>query len=328
MRRFLVISLFILLHLPAFSQAEKGDIFIFINEYEWSLDKHQDSFATSDEYVVKGLQLGGYPCHATIKKDQISKLVKGMLIEFDDNNILQKEEPSLFIKKMDEQLVFHLGTPDSRKDDINEFFSSVERSWYKENYRLDILAMYNSDNRGPYLITVRGFDKSEPNFRQSFWGDKKATVIQGEGKSDQSSSFDRYTIEDYIAGMPCDVYFSFTDNLLTLGAYSFTQKHTNRNDYINDYNKLVSLLTKKYGEPSENKPLWRNSLYKGNYEEYGFAISMGHLVYKAKWHTPLTDIELSLSGENSEIDLFLIYTSAKYASQRQSAEENKELIGL
>lgn len=328
MKKIIIIIALLLLTSPVYAQTEKTDLFAYIDGFEWTTTKHQHPFSDKGDYTVNGLQFAGYPCHATITKDPTRNRVMRITVEFDDKDAIKKERAKAFSNRMDNILISYFGNPDSTKDDPDGILSSNERVWYKEDYRVDFLHFYKGEDNIMCLLSIRGFDKNEPNFRKSFWGDSKSKVVSVEGQADKGYKSDIYYISDNVAGMPCNVMFSFTNGELSGGLYSFEQKHTNRNDYIGEFNKLVSLLTKKYGEPSENNPIWRNSLYKGDIEEYGFAISMGHLVYRAKWITPLTEIVLDLSGENSQIDLYLIYTSSRLEAKRVEAEENKDLIGL
>ena len=87
------------------------------------------------------------------------------------------------------------------------------------------------------------------------------------------------------------------------------EKHTNKNLYINDYESLKEILTKKYGKPEIDKVIWKNDLFKSAKQDWGTAISIGHLEYFSSWETPTTYINLGLNGDNYKISLTLGYES-------------------
>ena len=114
----------------------------------------------------------------------------------------------------------------------------------------------------------------------------------------------------------------------------FTHSHSNENDYILDFNKLKEILTKKYGKPIEDERLWKNDLYRDDPQYWGFAISLGHLIYLATWETPATDttdttiITLLLNGENFEIMFCIEYLSKNLHKLEEKAIEKKSLEEL
>lgn len=128
-----------------------------------------------------------------------------------------------------------------------------------------------------------------------------------------------------IAGFDAALYYEFVNDQLVNACYMFDIQHTNENDYIDDYEKLKTLLTKKYGSPISNDDMiWKDTLYQNKQDEYGFAVSIGHLVYLTKWETEDTLIDLHLSGDNYKIYLFISYTSKnlKYLLEKKQEEEN------
>ena len=82
------------------------------------------------------------------------------------------------------------------------------------------------------------------DFRKTTWGMTKKEVRRIEGEP-------RYETErvlgylDTVAGMDCMVLYGFENGKLTRGGYRFLVKHSNKNLYIDDYEKIKKLLTKK-----------------------------------------------------------------------------------
>jgi len=105
---------------------------------------------------------------------------------------------------------------------------------------------------------------SGQDFRNAKWGSTMSQV-----KSTESGKLIKETSEYIIYQTKLtdfDVYaiYIFAGNKLVRAKYSLLESHTNKNDYISDYNTLKSLLTKKYGNPTEDENIWKNDLYKNN----------------------------------------------------------------
>ena len=110
-----------------------------------------------------------------------------------------------------------------------------------------------------------------------------------------------------------NLYYLFDNNDKVYTAfYSFTETHTNKNKYIDDYDSLVSTLTEKYGKPIKNTSVWSDDLYKDSPSDYGFAVSLGHLIYASNWETDTTSIIHGLTGDNYKISHNLYYQSKTY----------------
>jgi len=103
------------------------------------------------------------------------------------------------------------------------------------------------------------------------------------------------------------------------------ESHTNKNDFITDYNDFKKILTKKYGKPKQDETLWKNDLYKDDYSDWGTAISIGHLVYLSSWETQDTEINNILMGENFAISCIVEYTSKNLKEIEKKAQEKKAL---
>jgi len=170
------------------------------------------------------------------------------------------------------------------------------------------------------LIKEESKPKSETDFRKASWGMSREQIKALENNLKITMEKEEYLgYQTQIAGLDCNLIYFFTNNKLVRGRYFFTEPHSNRNDYILDYTTLKKLLEKKYGEASEDEQIWKNDLYKDDYDQWGFAVCVGHLVYYAKWETDITIIYLSLNGENYEISLMIEYQS----KQLKSLEEQE-----
>jgi len=128
-----------------------------------------------------------------------------------------------------------------------------------------------------------------------------------------------------VGGFDCKIVYIFAKGKLVRAKYISTVTHSNPNDYIWDYKKWKEILTKKYGDPIEDREIWRNDLYKDDPQYWGLAISAGHLAYFATWETPATEITMLLHGENFEITLEIEYQSKQLKYLEEEEKEKKAL---
>ena len=161
------------------------------------------------------------------------------------------------------------------------------------------------------------------DFRKTNWGMSKEQVKAIE---DKKPDFDEDTFVEYkveISGNDFKCVYNFLQDKLYSSKYIFNGTHTNKNDYIYDYENLKEILIKKYGKPKADEVVWKNDLYKNDKQEWGMAISVGHLTYGAIWETPSTEIGLILVGNNYRIMLVIGYDSKELKEWAKRIEEKE-----
>jgi hypothetical protein len=174
------------------------------------------------------------------------------------------------------------------------------------------------------------YAKEEPrksasfDFRKATWGMSKKQVKATESGKIVRDDDDVLAYSGTVSGMEALIAYIFTDSKLVRAKYVFLPDHTNKNDYIVDYKNVKETLTDKYGAAKSDDSYWRNDLYKTDYSEWGFAVSLGHLTYSADWETESTEISLILSGENYKINLATEYTSKQFKSLEETARQKKK----
>jgi hypothetical protein len=166
------------------------------------------------------------------------------------------------------------------------------------------------------------------DFRHTTWGMTADEVIKSEGKDPQERSEKIAVYSTKISGKDFLLIYQFIENKLAIAGYMLDEKHTNKTDYLADYNEIKELLIKKYGEPAEDQQEWKNDLYKNNTAKWGTAISVGHLSYTSIWETPNTTINLALHGDNFEIQCGVLYNSKEHQALVQGAHEQESLNQL
>lgn len=165
----------------------------------------------------------------------------------------------------------------------------------------------------------------EYNFRKTKWGMSIAKVKSSEPLDVAKEDTTLLGYKTTVIGKDVFVVYFFIDNKLVRARYVLAESHTNKNDFITDYNDFKEILTKKYGKPKQDESLWRNDLYKDDYSGWGTAISLGHLIYLSSWETPDTEIKNMLMGENYDISCIVEYRSKNLKELEKKAQEKKAL---
>lgn len=156
---------------------------------------------------------------------------------------------------------------------------------------------------------VENTASSNMAFRKSNWGMSKDEVLGIESGVPKYKSDTVLVYADKVAGFPTDVLYIFAKDKLVRAKYLFTQEHSNKTEFISDFNKIKTSLRDKYRDPKNDRQIWKNDLYKSEPTEWGMAIAVGHLNYYTLWGNPETSIFLYLDGENFEITLGIEYSS-------------------
>jgi hypothetical protein len=163
------------------------------------------------------------------------------------------------------------------------------------------------------------------DFRKSNWGMSKAQVKSSENITLVKEDVNLLAYSGNVSNLEVLVIYIFVEDKLVRTRYSFIEKHTNKNEYISDYSAIKVALTEKYGNPSLDKEYWLNDLYKKDYDQKGFAISLGHLKYFSEWETTRTKITSALTGDNYEISHVTEYLSKELDAfeEKKKKEKNK-----
>jgi len=151
--------------------------------------------------------------------------------------------------------------------------------------------------------------KDQFSFRKTYWG---MSVDEVKNTEESQPVYEQDNIVMYnssLSGFDVSCGYLFTNGQLFRGVYTFNLQHTNDNDYIGDFDGIKATMIKKYGKPKQDEVNWKDDLYKSDPKKYGFAVSLGDLVYFTTWETKDTDIVLELTGDNYNINLRMSYWS-------------------
>lgn len=134
-------------------------------------------------------------------------------------------------------------------------------------------------------------------------------IIECEGKEPDITEGELIAYENQkSAGKDCTVCYEMSNNKLVGMHVLFREKHSFDNAYIEDFESVDQSLTSKYGKANtQNLYSWKNSLYKDDPEEYGFAVSCGHLTIVSSWTFDNLFVGHVLYGDNFEISHTIMY---------------------
>jgi hypothetical protein len=178
-----------------------------------------------------------------------------------------------------------------------------------------------------HAINAKELGIGSSDFRRVNWGSSKATVKQNETAKllpeEETKNILIYSTN--IASMETYLSYFFLKDSLVKAKYLLNEQHSNKNNHISDFKTLKSNLTSKYGSPDEEGIIWTNELYKDDPEDWGLAVSIGHLLYYASWETVSTEITVMLNGENYSITNQIEYVSRKYGYLIDEYQKKKTL---
>lgn len=161
------------------------------------------------------------------------------------------------------------------------------------------------------LMTGSALGADAPDFRNVRWGMTMEEVMAAETEAALTVLADQPVLvgDCIVAGRKARLFYQFASSHLREAFYAFEDAHTNRNLYIDDFEDLRELLALKYGEPLIDTAIWKRNLYRNDPDEWGRAVVIGDVTFRAEWETPRTRIILSLGGDNYEARHFLGYVS-------------------
>lgn len=196
--------------------------------------------------------------------------------------------------------------------------SSVEE---KKNER--VASKNNSSSASKKIELVKN-----PDFRNTNWGMSMSEVQKHEDIELTKEDATTLAGKTSIAGLSTQLGYIFFKNQLAQAIYMINENHSNDTEYISDYEDLKNLLVEKYGKPSMDEIFWKNDLYEDDPENYGMAISVGHLTYMSKWDFSDTNLILILSGDNYDINFGIAYYSKELENDMDAETKNNSLSNL
>jgi hypothetical protein len=172
-------------------------------------------------------------------------------------------------------------------------------------------------------LTLAVFAQDSPTagFRGFQWGAPPADIKTGEKAIliNETTSPEGLFVLQYqgnIGDLGAIFTYCFAESRFVEGRYLITEDHENQNLFIGDFERVDSSLSEKYGKSTKLTTAWSNKLYKDDPDEWGLAVSIGHLVYQTEWAQPGMKIIHQLRGDNFKVLHLLYYTSTDPAHQK------------
>lgn len=127
-----------------------------------------------------------------------------------------------------------------------------------------------------------------------------------------------------IAREDVTVGFDFVDNKLYLAFIGVQVKTTNKELYVSKFSTFEELLIKKYGKPDQRVRRGSTNRFTSDAD----AISMGEGAYFDIWKTPESEISLSLTGDNFDLNLGIRYQCIELGKEKEEIDKEKSLDNL
>ena len=314
----------------SFSQT-KIDFFDFVRNFDWSISESDFRVTYKDLLVeqpdsmsefleisglipLDGIFLGKYEATANAMYNKLfDKPTLGIL--FNSLNAFDYLEIEKIIEqKLGKSNYFVKG--ENSEDDMVK--TESKRIWIEGNNIFTLAQAKSLGSTSLHLIA----EYREPDFRQGYWGDSMDEIKRKEGKPDEFGMENIYSFTTYVAGIECLAGYRFTDGKLTSGKYIFL--NLNSDNCIQNYEKLVELLTKKYVEPIGSDKKSTASDFELNVMDEGDVVEMGKMRFDVNWVTPSTTVAIYLYGEQYQIQLGIEY----YSNLHQEEMEHDVLKDL
>ena len=166
------------------------------------------------------------------------------------------------------------------------------------------------------------------DFRKTNWGMSKEEVKLTEERKPNYEGDVALLYEVKIDKYDCLCIYHFLENKLFQSRYVFNEKHLNKNAFIEDYENLKELLTKKYGKPTWENVNWIDDFYKDIKGNWRLAVARGDLEYIITWEDSITTVQVKLEGDNYKIYLAIVYYSNELEDWAKEIMDKKSFKDL
>jgi hypothetical protein len=168
------------------------------------------------------------------------------------------------------------------------------------------------------------------DFRKTRWGMSPAQVKLTENAAPVSETglppYDlAISYRGKYEGLDSEIGYLFTNDKLVLGGYAVTNKYQDPEQYVKDYDRIKGVLTGEFGKPASDEKVWSAGGQEEKPGAYGKAVTEGRLVLQTAWHTPETEIFLTLEGGNVNTILSVLYYSVKLNPRVEERKLKQEI---
>jgi hypothetical protein len=133
------------------------------------------------------------------------------------------------------------------------------------------------------------------------WGASPEEIRERRAADPEIAMSGRLIYHADFAGLPATLVYRFGDAGLDELVAVNRAGHADRNRYLEDFERVATMLRARYGAPELAERQWHNRLFADEPERLGDAISAGHLDYISRWETPRTRVLMTLRGERYQV---------------------------
>ena len=201
------------------------------------------------------------------------------------------------------------------------YFTSLKTGKSRTGYVLDSVVdkLFQSVkviNIGGEEDNLRGGRTLNGSLKQPKWGISREKFLKLEGQPiRRHKSAEGVEIFEYrkkILDVDCQLEYVFAENQLMKMKFNFLAQYDNKNQYVEDYNKIKEVFSGQFGKPEAENIIWQNPLYKEDYSSWGLALYLGHLELSSQWLSPETEVSLALSKKQDGISLRSEYNGVRF----------------
>lgn len=173
-------------------------------------------------------------------------------------------------------------------------------------------------------VEINGSAESRGEFRGVPWGASMQDVRAREASPAKFEGEDVLVFPERLSDMDVAAVYVFVAGRLVRAKYMFEEEYTNANRYIESFYQVKSLFAGKYGDPREDRTIWRDDLFRDDHDAWGRAVERGDLTFIAEWATDETEIGLILHGNDYESHLAVEYNSVALKPWAESLQNDAQ----
>ena len=154
-------------------------------------------------------------------------------------------------------------------------------------------------------------------FRGMEWGSSATQVLANHDQQPDLQQQDMLVWSVVVAGVDAQAIFEFGPGGLNEGSYMFTEAHIGApGRFFRDYEAVEAALIEQHGLPNETGEVWTEDTFRGDRENRGMALRLGHMQLGSVWNAANATITHLLSEISGDITHFLLYHAEAIEEER------------
>lgn len=197
----------------------------------------------------------------------------------------------------------------------------LRRAGGKPGRYVKAMALYRKRKAGE-LPRCRGY-------LDTVWGMNRQQVIDVQPDVQPVKGNRDLVLRTEVAGLDANVFFQLPEGLLNgaVVVFSAPRVYGDNAKVLADYERLVELLSHKYGEPYDRKRVWKTASNSYRLAE-STAVGSGLLTLQTTWETDWTQIVLTCLGDSGQPRITLAYKAVVKVGAEKKAIDRDALDDL